>query len=152
MAINRFWKPLRTAVVVCAALLSTLSMTSMGDALQPHATSRRIVVDVSSQRVYAYQGSQLVLSTPANVRGIRYGNFRVQTKLPVARAYTLGWKLPHWLGIYYAGGLENGLHGPAYTARGARTMASLGCVVMPAGAAARLYRWAHYGTRVTVQR
>jgi lipoprotein-anchoring transpeptidase ErfK/SrfK len=148
---TRFWKSVRMLFVACAALLSTLSMTSLGDALQTQATSRRIVVDVSSQRVYAYQGAKLVLSTRANVRGIRYGNFRVQTKLPVARAYTLGWRLPHWLGIYYAGGLENGFHGPAYTARGARTMASLGCVVMPADAAASLYRWALYGTRVTVQ-
>ena len=148
----RILKLIRLLIIALVALPAALAAsTGTADALDTSATGRRIVVDISQQKVYAYNGNTLVFSTWANVRGTRRGVFRVQTKLGVAKSFAQGWRLPNWMGIYYAGGLENGFHGPAYTARGGRTMTSLGCIVMPAGAAATLCRWARIGTKVIVQ-
>lgn len=142
----------RTFFAVVAALAAMLSFDAqVADAVDTTAVGKRIVVDISQQKVYAYYGSRLVWSTWANIRGTRRGTFRIQNKLSSARSFALGWRLPNWMGIYYAGGLQNGFHGPAYTARGGRSMTSLGCIVMPANAAATLYRWASIGTRVVVQ-
>ncbi len=145
------FRHLKTLLIALIALPAALSFAGTADAMDTSATGRRIVVDISQQRVYAYSGNTVVFSTRANVRGTRRGTFRVQNKLPVASSFALGWKLPNWMGIYYAGGLQNGFHGPAYTARGGRTSASLGCIVMPATSAATLYRWARVGTLVVVQ-
>jgi len=116
------------------------------------AGGRRIIVDISDQRVYAYSGSTLVRSIPANARGTRGGNFRIRNKIPMARSYVLGWKLPYWMGIYMSGGLENGFHGTAITARGGRASNSLGCIVMSTANAQWLFSWATVGTPVTVRR
>lgn len=145
------FRHLKTLLIALIALPVALSFAGTADAMDTSATGRRIVVDISQQRVFAYNGNTVVFSTRANVRGTRRGAFRVQNKIPVASSFALGWKLPHWLGIYYAGGLQNGFHGPAYTARGGRTSTSLGCIVMPSAAAAALYRWARVGTLVIVQ-
>jgi len=145
-------KFIRTMSTVMAAVATLLAFQpQVADAVDTSALGKRIVVDISQQKVYAYYGTQLVWSTWANISGIRRGTFRIQDKIPIARSFALGWRLPNWMGIYYAGGLENGFHGPAYTARGKRNMTSLGCVVMPENAAATLYRWASLGTRVVVQ-
>ena len=142
----------RTFFAVAAAIAALFSFDAqIADAVDTAAVGKRIVVDISQQKVYAYYGSKLVWSTWANIRGTRRGTFRIQNKLSSARSFALGWRLPNWMGIYYAGGLQNGFHGPAYTARGGRSMTSLGCIVMPANAAATLYRWASIGTRVVVQ-
>jgi lipoprotein-anchoring transpeptidase ErfK/SrfK len=148
---NQLLKHVKLVIVAFCAVFAGVSSTQVADAVDSGAIGRRIVVSIAQQRVYAYDGNRLILSTKANIRGTRRGSFRVQSKYPVASAFTLGWKLPHWMGIYYAGGLENGFHGPAFTARGGRTMASLGCIVMPAESARTLYRWARMGTRVTIR-
>ncbi len=116
------------------------------------AVGRRIIVDISDQRVYAYNGAQLVMSLPANARGTRGGNFRIRNKIPMANSYVLGWRLPYWMGIYRSGGLENGFHGTAITKNGGRANTSLGCIVMSSANAKRLYSWARVGTPVTVRR
>ena len=116
------------------------------------ATSGRVIVaNIAQQRVYAYQNGRLLFAFHANMAGTARGTFRVQTKLPVAGSFVLGWRLPYWLGIYYAGNLENGFHGVAYTRGGGRTDRSLGCIVMSDANALRLYRWASVGTRVVIQ-
>jgi len=140
---------------VLAAALAVLFVVALdpkiADSVDAAAAAKRIVVDLSQQKVYAYYGKKIVWSTWANIRGARIGKFSIQNKMPIASAFTLGWKLPNWMGIYYAGNLQNGFHGPAYTARGDRAMISLGCIVMPADAAATLYRWSSVGTAVVIQ-
>lgn len=137
--------------LVLAAIAAACVSAQPADAIDAAAAGKSIVVDLSQQKVYAYYSGKVVWSTWANIRGARRGTFRIQNKLPVANSFALGWRLPHWMGIYYAGGLQNGFHGPAYTARGGRAMTSLGCIVMPANAAATLYRWSTIGTRVVIQ-
>lgn len=142
---------LRKVIFLVVLVLMALPLFAV-----PHeaeaAGGRRIIVDISDQRVYAYNGSQLVRSIPANARGTRGGNFRIRNKIPMARSYVLGWKLPYWMGIYMSGGLENGFHGTAITARGGRASNSLGCIVMSTANAQWLFSWASVGTPVTVRR
>jgi lipoprotein-anchoring transpeptidase ErfK/SrfK len=135
-------------VVVVLLALPLFAMPREAEA----AVGRRIIVDISDQRVYAYNGAALVMSLPANARGTRGGNFRIRNKIPMAKSFVLGWKLPYWMGIYMSGGLENGFHGTAITARGGRANTSLGCIVMSSANAQRLYSWARVGTPVTVRR
>lgn len=135
-------------VVVVMMALATFAVPRDAEA----AVGRRIIVDISDQRVYAYNGATLVKSIPVNARGTRGGNFRIRNKIPVAKSYVLGWKLPYWMGIYMSGGLENGFHGTAITARGGRASNSLGCIVMSTANAQWLYSWASVGTPVTVRR
>ena len=144
----RLIKILSRLVIVLALVLPVFALNT-GEA---SATGRkRIVVSLAQQRVYAYEGNTIVFSTRANIRGARRGTFRVQTKLPMAKSFALGWRLPYWLGIYYAGGLENGFHGYSLRNGGGIATNSLGCIVMPTAAAAILYRWAPVGTQVVIR-
>jgi lipoprotein-anchoring transpeptidase ErfK/SrfK len=117
------------------------------------AGAKSIVVSLSQQKLYAYQGKTLVYSAAITARGTRTGNFRVQNKLAVASALSQGWYLPYWMGIYYVGRIQNGIHGPEYLTNGSRAAISLGCVVIRSGTdAAWVYQWASVGTLVSIRR
>jgi len=123
---------------------------------------RRIVVDLSEQHLYAYQGEVLVysfvVSTGMPGAGTRTGTFRVLDKYPNAYASTWNLQMPYWLGIYWAGGLENGIHALPIMANGERlwegylgTPVSFGCIILGTDEARMLYEWAEVGTPVIVQ-
>jgi hypothetical protein len=66
--------------------------------------------------------------------------------------------MPNWLGIYWAGGLENGIHALPILPSGARLWAgflgrpiSYGCVVLGEYESELLYNWADIGTPVEIQ-
>jgi len=124
---------------------------------------KRIVVDLSEQHLYAYQGEALihsfVVSTGMPGAGTRTGDFRVLDKYPNAYASTWNLQMPHWLGIYWAGGLENGIHALPILPNGQRlwggylgTPASFGCIILGTQEARTLYEWATIGTPVIIQR
>jgi len=122
---------------------------------------KRIVVDVSEQRMYVWQGEDLVWNFVASTGLAGYptqrGHFQVQSKIP--NAWSSAWQLwmPFWLGIYWAGGSENGIH--ALPIINGQTLwegylgspISYGCVVLSAADAEKLYNWADVGTAVDVQ-
>lgn len=115
-------------------------------------TWKKIYVVLSQQRLYAYNGSTLVKSMPVNARGTARGTFRVNDHYYIAPSIYRGWKLPYWLGIYYVGRVENGIHGPEYLSNGRLAYNSLGCVVILNVANARwLYTWAPNGTSVIIR-
>ncbi len=140
----------RVLCVLCAMLVGGWLLVSTVQEARA-AARKHILVDISDQRVYAYEGDRLAFSTWANIKGLKRGRFRVQTKKPMARSIVLGWQLPYWMGIYYVGRIENGFHGPAIMRNGTRAMNSLGCIVMPEDAARKLYAWTPLGTPVTVR-
>ncbi len=124
--------------------------------------SKRIVVDLSEQHLYAYQGDQLIYSFVASSGAApsytRTGEFRVQSKIP--KAYGSAWNIwmPHWLGIYWAGSTENGIHALPILANAQRLWAgylgrpvSYGCVVLGTYEAELLYNWAEIGTPVLIR-
>jgi lipoprotein-anchoring transpeptidase ErfK/SrfK len=86
------------------------------------------------------------------------GEFYVQSKIP--NAYGSAWNIwmPHWLGIYWAGSTENGIHalpilpgGGTLWAGYLGTPVSYGCVVLGTYEASQLYQWAEIGTPVSIR-
>lgn len=142
-------------IIVLMAALTVIAVPTVTHAREldrdQEAGTKKIVVSLAAGRVCAYQGNVAIFCTGANMRGTRRGSYRIQNKIPLAKSFKLGWKLPYWMGIYYGAGLQNGFHGIAYTSRGGRTGQSLGCIVMPDAAALRLYRWASVGTLVVIR-
>jgi lipoprotein-anchoring transpeptidase ErfK/SrfK len=124
--------------------------------------SKYILVDISEQHMYVYEGDQLVYSFVAStgMKGAtRVGTFAVQSKIPNAYGSTWNIWMPSWLGIYWSGGLENGIHALPILPNGATLWAgflgrpiSYGCVVLGSYEAKLLYDWAEIGTPVEIRR
>ena len=96
--------------------------------------------------------SSFLTEMPVNARGTARGTFSVRDHYYIAPSIYRGWRLPYWLGIYYVGRVENGIHGPEYLANGRMAYNSLGCVVILNVANARwLYSWARNGTPVIIR-
>ena len=124
--------------------------------------AKSILVDISEQHMYVYDGDQLVYSFVASTGmngATRVGTFAVQSKIPNAYGSTWNIWMPNWLGIYWSGGLENGIHALPILPNGATLWAgflgrpiSYGCVVLGSYEAQLLYDWAEIGTPVIIQR
>ncbi len=132
-----------------------------GSAPAPTGGAKLIVVNLSEQHMYVYQGDQLVYSfIISSGRAGSYtvpGEYRVQSKIPNAYAATWNLWMPHWLGIYWAGSLENGIHalplqnGVLTWAGWLGTPISYGCIILGTDEAALLYNWAEIGTPVSIR-
>ena len=126
-----------------------------------NGTGKYILVDVSEQHLYAYKDDTPVFSFVASTgmdNATRLGTFSVLDKIPNAYGATWDIWMPNWLGIYYAGHLENGIHALPILPNGAQLWAgflgspvSYGCVVLGASEAQMLYDWAEVGTPVEIQ-
>jgi len=123
---------------------------------------KRILVDISDQHLYAYEGDRLVFSfvasTGAPGLGTRPGNYSVQNKIPNAYGGTWNIWMPNWLGIYWAGSLQNGIHALPILPNGSRlwagylgTPVSYGCVILGVQESQQLYDWAEVGIPVDIQ-
>lgn len=126
-----------------------------------YSGSKYILVDISEQHMYVYEGNTLVYSFVASTgmnNATRVGTFAVQSKIPNAYGATWNIWMPSWLGIYWAGGLENGIHALPILPNGATLWAgflgrpiSYGCVVLGSYEAQVLYDWAEIGTPVEIR-
>jgi LysM repeat protein len=122
------------------------------------------VVSTSKQRCYLFQNGSVTdtwaCSTGRSGWETRVGNFKIQSKLPRAYGSTWGFWMPYWLGIYWAGGSENGIHGLPISAKtGYKDWGnkigipiSFGCIVLQDAAAKRLYDVAYIGMPVSIRR
>jgi LysM repeat protein len=139
----------------------SLASPPEGDA-PPAGGGKRILIDISEQHLYAYQGEELVYSFVASTgsgNSTRTGTFQVLDKIPNAYASTWDLQMPHWLGIYWAGSLENGIHALPILSNGQRlwdgylgTPVSYGCIILGVEEAELLYNWAAVGDPVIIQR
>ena len=138
------------------------SAAGTGDVPRPsYGGSKYILVDLSEQHMYVYENDALIYSFVASTGingGTRIGNFAVQSKIPNAYGSTWNIWMPDWLGIYWSGGLENGIHALPILPNGATLWAgflgrpiSYGCVVLGTYDAQLLYDWAELGTPVEIQ-
>ncbi len=131
------------------------------DPAPSYSGSKYILVDISEQHMYVYENDLLIYSFVASTgmnNATRTGLFQVQSKIPNAYGATWNIWMPNWLGIYYAGGLENGIHALPLLSNGAELWSgylgrpiSYGCVVLGSYEAALLYNWAEIGTPVEIQ-
>jgi LysM repeat protein len=130
----------------------------------PGGQASRLVVSISQQHCWLYQGDAVVGSWACSTgrRGwpTLPGSFKVQSKLPTAYGSTWNIVMPYWLGIYWAGSTENGIHGLPWNATtGARTWDGLvgtpityGCVMLNDAAAQLVWNMAYIGMPVIIQR
>ena len=85
-------------------------------------------------------------------------SYQIQSKLPMAYASKWDLDMPWWLGIYYAGGSENGFHalpiikssGQTVWRSALSTACSFGCIVLDTEDAQFLYNWVDIGTVVII--
>lgn len=122
---------------------------------------KRIEVSISEQRLRAYENDAVVFdwlcSTGIPTMPTRYGDFEILDKIPEAWSSAWGLRMPYWMGIYWAGGSENGIHALPILPGGDTLWAgylgrpvSFGCVVLDTPNAATLYEWAEIGTPVKI--
>jgi lipoprotein-anchoring transpeptidase ErfK/SrfK len=117
----------------------------------PHR--RWISVDLSDQRLVAYEGDRAVRSTLVST-GRSYtptpiGRFAIRNKIAYQTMVGPGYYLPRVPHVmYFVGG--NALHG-AYWHNNFGTPMSHGCVNLPLDEAAWLFQWASVGSLVVVQ-
>jgi lipoprotein-anchoring transpeptidase ErfK/SrfK len=127
----------------------------------PLIASRRILIDISDQHLYAYEGETLIhdflCSTGIASSPTMLGTFQILSK--EENAYASSWNLwmPHFMGVYHSGpDFTNGIHGmPSRDGQQIRwalgSPASYGCIVIDLDEAATLYDWADLGTLVIIQ-
>ena len=137
------------------------NMAPVGASNPSYGGSKYILVDISEQHMYVYEGDGLIYSFVVSTgikNGTRAGHLAVQSKIPNAYGSTWNIWMPYWLGIYWSGGLENGIHALPILPNGATLWSgflgrpiSYGCVVLGTYDAQVLYDWAEMGTPVDIQ-
>lgn len=135
-----------------------------GETPAPAPTSnaaKRIVIDISDQHLWAYDGDSEVFSFVAStgLPGLdtRPGTYSVLNKIPSAWGGNWGIWMPDWLGIYWAGSLQNGIHSLPILPDGSRlwdgylgTPVSYGCIILGVSESKQLYDWAEVGVPVII--
>jgi lipoprotein-anchoring transpeptidase ErfK/SrfK len=121
------------------------------DALK-QSSVRWIVVDLSEQRLNAWEGNTLVfsaaVSTGRSDEPTPTGVFEVQTKLEKAWMQGENYDVPNVpYAMFYSGNYA--IHG-AYWHEQFGSPVSSGCINLPIDQAAWLYNWAEVGTPVVV--
>ncbi|MBI5353478.1 MAG: L,D-transpeptidase [Chloroflexi bacterium] len=129
---------------------------------QTYTGNKYILVDISEQHMYVYEGDTVVYSWVSSTgmnNATRVGLFSVLDKIPSAYGATWNIWMPNWLGIYYSGHLENGIHALPILSNGATLWEgylgvpiSYGCVVLGTYESQVLYDWAEIGVPVEIQR
>ena len=128
---------------------------------QGYSGNKYILVDISEQHMYVYEGDTVVynfVSSTGMNNATQVGTFNVLDKIPSAYGATWDIWMPNWLGIYYSGSLENGIHALPILSNGATLWAgylgvpiSFGCVVLGTYEAQLLYDWVDIGTPVEIR-
>jgi lipoprotein-anchoring transpeptidase ErfK/SrfK len=151
------------ALIVPGQTLVVPKTTSLASSAPSRPSGgKRIVIDLSDQRMATFQGNvqvhSFVVSTGMPGANTVPGSYQVLDKYPNAYAYTWSLQMPYWLGIYWAGSLENGIHALPILPNGQRlwagylgTPVSYGCVILGTEDARALYDWAEVGTPVIIQ-
>jgi lipoprotein-anchoring transpeptidase ErfK/SrfK len=123
---------------------------------------KSIVVSLSQQRLYAYEGDTSVYDDVISTGrggGTAVGNFEILDKIPDAYSAPWGFWMPDWMGIYYPSpDLEDGIHalpvlpdGETIWGNELGTPVSYGCIVLGSEDANQLFQWADIGTPVSIR-
>jgi tetratricopeptide (TPR) repeat protein len=124
--------------------------------------NRLILVGVAEQRMWVFEDGKkvfdFVVSTGEPGRDTAVGEFEILNKIDMAYASTWNLDMPYWMGIYWAGPLQNGIHAlPIVKHTGYKLWdgylgqrVSYGCVILGDEDAATLYEWTEVGTKVKI--
>lgn len=122
---------------------------------------KKIEVNLTKQQVIVWENDQVLwrfkVSTGKASAPTRAGYFEILNKIPYATNEALGWGMPNWMGIYQAGGTEDGFHAMLRQRNGATAPTSVlgrpyttGCVMLSDEDSKKLYDWAMVGTPVWI--
>lgn len=115
---------------------------------------KHIVVDLSEQKLYAYEGDNLVFESLVST-GLRNstppGTFRVFRKIPYRHMQGADYNLPGVPWTMYFTGRGAAIHG-TYWHNDFGHKHSHGCVNLPLDESEWMYRWTPMGTKVVVQK
>ena len=130
---------------------------------RPTARATKFVASISQQRCWLYSGETVIArwicSTGRTGASTRPGSYKIQSKMPKAYGSTWNIWMPFWLGIYWAGGSENGIHGLPWDAKTGVQIWSgnvgkpitFGCVMLDNVNAKMLYDMAWIGMPVVIR-
>ena len=122
---------------------------------------KQIVMIKSENILNLYENGQIVYSMPISlgrpVWNTRSGDFSILDKLGTVWSYWQIW-LPNWMGIYFAGSSENGIHGLPFddygntywTKQVGKQNITYGCVMPDNPDMVKLYEWAEVGVPVAI--
>lgn len=122
---------------------------------------KQIVIKKSEKRLYMLENGEKIFSMPVSLgrsgARTRSGDFAILDKLGTVWSFWQIW-LPDWMGIYFAGASENGIHGLPYDHAGnvywknqvGQENITFGCVMPNDDNASRLYEWAEVGIPVAI--
>lgn len=142
-----------------------LITTSTTDILRRQAimatAAKKIVIRKSELKLIMYENDDLLYEMPVSLgrpgKETRTGEFSIIDKKGTVWGYWQIW-LPEWLGIYYAGTSENGIHGLPYDNSGnvywkasvGKENITYGCVMPNDADMHKLYNWAEVGVPVLI--
>jgi LysM repeat protein len=122
----------------------------------------RFVASISQQRCWLYQANHVIAdwtcSTGRPGAESKPGNYKIQSRMEKAYGSTWNIWMPYWMGIYWAGSTENGIHGIPYDAvHGGRmweglvgTPITFGCIMLKDEHVRMLYDLAYIGMPVII--
>ena len=125
-------------------------------------TDTRFIASIAQQRCWLYQDGKLTgdwrCSTGRKAAPTTPGSYRIQSKINPAYASRWNFWMPYWMGLYYAGSTENGVHGLPYDPQtGKRTWEGLvgtpityGCIMLDDANAKTLFDVAYIGMPVVI--
>ncbi|MBC7235284.1 MAG: L,D-transpeptidase family protein, partial [Chloroflexi bacterium] len=160
---NEVWDEARDAYQAALDLLPDLEDAEkrLAEVMDIIIPPNRIEVDLSDKLTTVYENHQPIKVFPVCTgrpsAPTLPGRYLIQSKLPEAYASKWDLRMPWWLGIYWAGGSENGFHALPILSNGRilwrsalGTGCSYGCIVLDTEDAIWLYKWAEIGTVVLI--
>jgi tetratricopeptide (TPR) repeat protein len=160
---SEVWEESRDAYLTALQLLPDLTdaRVRLNQVLAIITPPRRIEADLSTFLITVYEDNKPIkvfkCCTGRGNSPTLPGRYEVLDKLPNAYASKWDLQMPWWLGIYWAGGSENGIHALPILSNGQTLWAgylgkqcSFGCIVLDTPDARWLYDWAQVGTVVFV--
>ncbi len=135
------------------------------DVLTPYdpVSDKKIVISIPEQRLRVYENGELLYDWPCST-GMKdsptyTGEFQVLSKEEMAYASQWDLQMPHFLGVYRAGGSTyNGIHALPILSNGQRlwagnlgSAASYGCIILGIEEAETLFNWAELGVPVVIE-
>jgi LysM repeat protein len=141
----------------------TLKMPGSGAAPTPRqVTDTRFIASISEQRCWLFKDGELIgdwrCSSGRKEAPSVPGSYRIQSMIRDAYGSRWDFWMPYWLGLYYAGSTENGIHGLPYDKKtGRRTWEGLvgtpitfGCIMLDDANARKLFETAYIGMPVVI--
>ncbi|MFB2837213.1 L,D-transpeptidase [Floridanema evergladense] len=146
-----FWVSLALFITSLFAWSVPTSATSKSSG---NVSGRWIEVNLSSQRLYAWQNGRRIYSIPISSgkrsTPTRVGTYAIQTKYRYKTMRGPGYVAPNVpFTMFYSGGYA--IHG-AYWHNRFGTPVSHGCINLPVSQARKLFNWAGPGTKVVIRR